>query len=213
MPKIAKAKRQTHQSEDWFFGPPPLLPGDDADAYRELLKQVIDTLQPSDIFERIWIRDVVDLSWDVLRWRREKAKLIKVTDTEHLKYLDKTPTMLKRLAQVDELIGWAEARRNIAYHELKQHRMTFAASLRKKMQEIEGRVANENSCQAILELTANSEYSAPAQDIGAVEQECQAEAEQFDAADEAAVEQAEEELAFVDETPADAAEPEGAEES
>src|SRR4051812_45279859 len=124
---------ETVMSDDWFFGPPALVAVDDADAYRELLKQVTQTVQPADMFEQIWIRDVVDLTWEIFRWRRAKAKL--VTDTERLYHLDKTHVLLTRMAQVDQLIAGAEARRNIAYHEIKHHRGTFAASLHSNMKQ------------------------------------------------------------------------------
>jgi hypothetical protein len=34
------------------------------------------SLEPADIFEEIWARDFVDLTWEVLRWRRLKSSLM-----------------------------------------------------------------------------------------------------------------------------------------
>src|SRR6266545_1071180 len=59
-----------------FLGPPPLAEGEHAAAYDELLARISGALQPADILEDIWIRDVVDLVWDVFRLRRLKANLI-----------------------------------------------------------------------------------------------------------------------------------------
>ena len=59
-----------------FFGPPPLLDGEDPAAYDELLARVSGAVKPSDILEEIWVRDVVDLVWEALRLRRLKASLI-----------------------------------------------------------------------------------------------------------------------------------------
>ena len=59
-----------------FFGPAPLLDGEDAAAYDELLARVSGAVKPSDILEEIWVRDVVDLVWEALRLRRLKASLI-----------------------------------------------------------------------------------------------------------------------------------------
>jgi hypothetical protein len=59
-----------------FFGPAPLLEGEDAAAYDDLLARVSGAVKPSDILEEIWVRDVVDLVWDALRLRRLKASLI-----------------------------------------------------------------------------------------------------------------------------------------
>jgi hypothetical protein len=53
-----------------IFGPPALLPGEDAAAYDQLLASVSGNLKPSDIFEEIWVHEIVDLAWDSFRWRR-----------------------------------------------------------------------------------------------------------------------------------------------
>ena len=57
------------------FGPPPLIDGEDAKAYDDLLVQVSSTVKPSDFLEEMWVRDVVDLTWEIFRWRRLKAQL------------------------------------------------------------------------------------------------------------------------------------------
>jgi hypothetical protein len=59
-----------------FFGPAPLLDGEDPAAYDELLARVSGAVKPSDILEEIWVRDVVDLVWEALRLRRLKVNLI-----------------------------------------------------------------------------------------------------------------------------------------
>lgn len=59
-----------------FFGPPALLEGENAVAYDELLAQVSGAVNPGDIFEEIWVRDIVDLSWEISRLRRFKSQLL-----------------------------------------------------------------------------------------------------------------------------------------
>jgi hypothetical protein len=61
-----------------MFGPPPLLKGEDVAAYDELLARVSGNLKPSDIFEEIWMREIVDLSWEAFRWRRLLAAFIAI---------------------------------------------------------------------------------------------------------------------------------------
>jgi len=56
-----------------FAGPPPLIAGERSAGYDELLARVCETLQPSDVLEHIWVRDIVDLVWEVYRLRRLKA--------------------------------------------------------------------------------------------------------------------------------------------
>jgi hypothetical protein len=65
-----------------FFAPPPLIEGEDAGAYDDLLARISGALKPSDILEEIWVRDVVDLTWDAFRLRRLKAKLLTATAHE-----------------------------------------------------------------------------------------------------------------------------------
>jgi hypothetical protein len=56
-----------------IFGSPPLLAGEDAAAYGDLLARVSGNLKPSDIFEEIWVREIADLISESLRWRRHLA--------------------------------------------------------------------------------------------------------------------------------------------
>jgi hypothetical protein len=59
-----------------LFGPPPLFEGEDAKAYDELLTRISTVVKPADILEDIWVRDLVDLTWDVSRLRRLKANVM-----------------------------------------------------------------------------------------------------------------------------------------
>ena len=59
-----------------LFGPPPLIEGEDAAAYNQLHARISAAVKPKDVLEEIWVRDVVDLTWETLRMRRFKAKLL-----------------------------------------------------------------------------------------------------------------------------------------
>jgi hypothetical protein len=59
-----------------LLGPPPLIEGEDAAAYGELLNRISAAVKPKDILEEIWVRDIVDLAWEALRWRRLKSNLL-----------------------------------------------------------------------------------------------------------------------------------------
>ena len=59
-----------------MLGPPLLLKGEDARAYNDLLARISGHLDPSDILEEIWVREIVDLSWENLRWRRDLARFL-----------------------------------------------------------------------------------------------------------------------------------------
>jgi len=58
------------------LGPPPLIAGEDGAAYDLLHGSVTAAVKPKDFLEEIWVRDIVDLSRDVLRLRRLKAQLL-----------------------------------------------------------------------------------------------------------------------------------------
>ena len=60
-----------------LFGPPPLLEGEDAAAYDQLLARICAVVKPVDIIDEMYIADVVSLEWEVLRWRRLKSSLIR----------------------------------------------------------------------------------------------------------------------------------------
>jgi len=59
-----------------IFGPPPLLDGESQEVYDTLLARVTGTVNPKDIIEEIWVHDIVDLVWEVLRLRRLKVALL-----------------------------------------------------------------------------------------------------------------------------------------
>jgi hypothetical protein len=55
---------------------PPLIQGESSAGYDQLLARICETLQPSDVLEQIWMRDIVDLTWEAFRLRRLKASLM-----------------------------------------------------------------------------------------------------------------------------------------
>ena len=59
-----------------IFGPPPLLDGESLEVYDTLLARVTGTVNPKDIIEEIWVHDIVDLVWEILRLRRLKVALL-----------------------------------------------------------------------------------------------------------------------------------------
>lgn len=61
-----------------LLGPPALTPFEDADAYERLLVWIADAIRPRDAVEWLWVRDLVDLTWDQGRLRRAKATILVV---------------------------------------------------------------------------------------------------------------------------------------
>jgi len=85
------------REEQDFFGPPPLIPGEDPAACKALLGRLSAAVQPRGVLEEIWVRDVVDLEWDVLRLRRLKAYLLRAAAHIGVEKI------------IEPLVGWQDA--------------------------------------------------------------------------------------------------------
>jgi hypothetical protein len=70
-----------------LFGPPPLLEGEDPEAYNRLLDGTAAAVKPRDIFEEIWVADIVQLTWEIFRWRRLQPRLIQQNTKLGAKFL------------------------------------------------------------------------------------------------------------------------------
>jgi hypothetical protein len=94
-----------------LFGPPPLFDGEDTKIYEQLLTRVSTTVMPTDIFEDIWVREVVDLTIEVLRLRRLKASLM---TANAYKGLTETLSPLVGRMQAETLAeGWAARKSDV----------------------------------------------------------------------------------------------------
>jgi hypothetical protein len=56
-----------------LLGKPPLLEPEDPNEYHGLLMLLGRDVKPSDVVEWLWVRDVADLTWDIMRYRRIKT--------------------------------------------------------------------------------------------------------------------------------------------
>ena len=76
---LEKTKRLSGDAERAkvaFFGPAPLLAGENAADYDEFFEQVVATVKPTGILEEIWARDFVYHEWEAIRLRRLKVTLV-----------------------------------------------------------------------------------------------------------------------------------------
>jgi hypothetical protein len=83
------------------FGPPPLIGGEDAAAYDELLARFSVAIKPTDALEEMWLRDVVDLTWETLRMRRLKRTLLASAMLDQLNSKYEPEELLHRWAARD----------------------------------------------------------------------------------------------------------------
>jgi hypothetical protein len=98
-----------------FLGAPPLIPGEAARDYQQLLTAVINEMKPLDFLETIWTRDIVDLRWEIIRFRRIKADVI--TYYYGTSIAEAITYKIDVLERIDRMVMTMEARRNAAYHE------------------------------------------------------------------------------------------------
>ncbi len=59
------------------IAPAPLLPGEKQADYATIAARIVSASGPRDAIEEFLIRDVVDLTWEILRLRRAKAGILK----------------------------------------------------------------------------------------------------------------------------------------
>jgi hypothetical protein len=106
-PEKSGADRAEHST---LFGPPPLFDGE-AEIYDQLVIEISAAVTPADIFEDIWVRDVVDLTLEVFRLRRLTASLMKANA---YKGLSETLAPLVGRSQAETLAeGWAARKSDV----------------------------------------------------------------------------------------------------
>ncbi|GEO14645.1 hypothetical protein [Microvirga aerophila] len=59
-----------------LFAKRPLALGESEQDYDDFLRKVSITVQPGDIIETLWVKDIVDLRWETMRLRRAQASLL-----------------------------------------------------------------------------------------------------------------------------------------
>ncbi len=71
-----------------LFGDPPVLSTENRKIYSDLLCKVAQAVKPKNIIEWMWIKDIVDLSWEIRRLRRYKAQLIEIERRSRLDVIE-----------------------------------------------------------------------------------------------------------------------------
>jgi hypothetical protein len=128
-----KRVRNKHAEQPSLFGPAPLIEGEDAAAYNEFLAKISSAVKPKDFLEEIWVRDLVDLSWEALRMRRIKARLLKPALSPG--FYDYSTT-IDSVERIDRMVMNAEARRNATLREIERHRSCMAEALRRATDDV-----------------------------------------------------------------------------
>ena len=110
-----------------FFGPPALLPGESLTEYWRLYSLLQADIAPADVIEKIWLRDLVDLQWEVRRWRRLSNEFLSSSRYDALDkilssffsydsapaslkcdWMRRDPTAIAKVSRMLELLGLTE---------------------------------------------------------------------------------------------------------
>lgn len=100
-----------------ILGPPPILESESLDNYNALYDRVRSAVAPADIIEELWVRDVVDLSWDLLRLRRVKSKIFA---TQAHRGVRAILAPLNEYPRLDDLVGGWAARNKVSMKEVEK---------------------------------------------------------------------------------------------
>jgi hypothetical protein len=140
----------------------PVLKNEDKTVYDELFNTVWADVRPKDIIEQIWVRDIVDETWEIFRWRRLATTIVpsmfgcvkKISTTmvrdnygtcvDHPTSFQEFSEFAQRAQRVDRLISNAVQRRNSTLREIERRRFLFAQRLRKSLDQAEVRVVEPN---------------------------------------------------------------------
>jgi hypothetical protein len=137
-----------------LWGPSPVLASENLEAYQRLALEIAESVQPSDVLDWLMVKDGIDLSWEIRRLRRFKAKYIEIRpsqlspeairhgrerfggDVKLSVILEDEVTdgffrALQDYALIDALLASAESRRAATLREIERWRDIFASRLRK----------------------------------------------------------------------------------
>ena len=71
------SKAEESQTLERFLGPTPLLHGEDAEGYKVFYDNIRQQIGPHDLIDEIYIRDVVDQTWEIHRLRHIRIGLMR----------------------------------------------------------------------------------------------------------------------------------------
>jgi hypothetical protein len=136
-PHVAASVVPAHIAE--LLGKAPLLKSEDPKQYQALLSEIARTVKPADVMEWLWVKDIVDLTWDILRYRRLKTSWIEAKRCEDSKVLDGFYVHWNAYGQLhllEQMQASAELRRNNALNEIESRRASLGKALRQASDQV-----------------------------------------------------------------------------
>jgi hypothetical protein len=146
-----------------LLGDPPLMRGEDAAAYNKLTDEFVKVIEPTDMVEWWWVKDITDHTWEIRRLRRFKVLFVELRRDEVVKGREMMATvgadeeaeykpvpvpdsdkdsaqlfmyLVDKYKSVEKMIASAERRRDETLREIERRRGHLARRLRKASDEI-----------------------------------------------------------------------------
>jgi hypothetical protein len=94
---------------DRVVQPASLMPGESLSDYQAIRDMIVEEIEPQSGIEWLWVADLIELSWDIVRYRALRQKMLEV------RRRDAIDAMLQRL----DLPGIPDAFRQSARHHTK----------------------------------------------------------------------------------------------
>jgi hypothetical protein len=131
-----------------LLGTAPLHEGEDPQQYQALLSEIARTVKPADVMEWLWVKDIVDLTWDILRYRwlkmswiqRNKLGSPNLSTNRYfaggMSEFDATTSAFASLNLIEQMQASAELRRNNALNEIEARRASLGQALRQASDQV-----------------------------------------------------------------------------
>jgi hypothetical protein len=146
-----------------LFGDPPLMRGEDVGVYNKLTDEFAKLVEPRDMIEWWWVKDMTDHIWEIRRLRRFKVLFVELKRDEVVKGREMMATvgadedaeykpvpvpdsdkdsagmfmyLIDKYKGVEKMIASAERRRDETLREIERRRQHLARRLRKASDEI-----------------------------------------------------------------------------
>jgi hypothetical protein len=146
-----------------LFGDPPLMRGEDSGAYNKLTDEFTKLVEPTDMIEWWWVKDITDHTWEIRRLRRFKVLFVELRRDDMVKAREMFATagadedaeykpvpipesekdsaglfirLIDQYKGVEKMIASAERRRDETLREIERRREHLARRLRKASDEV-----------------------------------------------------------------------------
>jgi hypothetical protein len=141
---LSTLSRSVPADIEGLFGEPPLLSTEDPSLYWAMLDRFIECVEPKNVIEWLWVKDIVDLCWEIARLRRYRALFIEFRRGKSFDEVQSETGSARLMLyensevyqDVEKFLASAELRRDRILRELDFRRERIAPLLRKTSDEL-----------------------------------------------------------------------------